>query len=53
MSETLILPDWITPELLQDTIDVWSPHYSYTLTEDEAAAILADMGNLLDHFVEG
>lgn len=53
MTLSATTPDWVTKDLLQETIEVWSPQYGYTLTEVEALAILTDMGNLLGHFIEG
>ena len=34
------LPDWITPELIDETIRVWQPYYGRELTEDDAVFIL-------------
>lgn len=42
------LPDWITPELVKDTIETWQPYYAQPLTESEAVEILRGVGRLLD-----
>jgi hypothetical protein len=41
-------PDWITGELLAETIRVWQPDYEKTLTTEDALEILLNVGNLLD-----
>lgn len=40
-------PDWITPELIQRTIDVWQPYYEDTLTTEDAITILRNVDRLL------
>ncbi len=42
------LPDWITPELIVETREVWQPHYDKQLTEDDAVEILLGVATLLD-----
>ncbi len=42
------LPDWITPELIAETLDVWQPHYSKRLTDEDAIEILRSVGQLFD-----
>ena len=41
-------PPWITPELVQDTIDTWQPYYADDLTIVDALEILMSVGNLID-----
>jgi hypothetical protein len=41
-------PDWITPELLADTIATWQPRYGGQLTTDAALEILMDVGQLFE-----
>jgi hypothetical protein len=41
-------PEWITEDLLRDTIETWQPYYSTRLTELEAVEILQRVGTLLD-----
>jgi hypothetical protein len=40
-------PPWITPELLQATIETWQPHYEKPLTSEDALEILLNV----DHFL--
>ena len=39
-------PDWITPELLAETIEIWQPYYRTTLTSADAAEILTNVTQL-------
>jgi len=39
-------PDWITPELIEETVDVWSPYYPNQSTEADAVEILRTVGML-------
>ena len=41
-------PGWITPELVDDTIQTWGPYYIDPLTADDALEILLSVGNLID-----
>jgi len=43
-----VLPDWITSELLAETVNVWQPFYAEGLTEVEAIEILLAVGHLFD-----
>lgn len=40
-------PAWITPELIRETIRVWQPHYSASVTPEDAVTILMCVGELL------
>ncbi len=40
------LPEWITPELIADTVRVWQPYYAEPLTAKDAVGILMAVGNL-------
>ncbi len=40
-------PAWITPELVEMTLDVWQPYCSHELTVTEAITILRNTGDLL------
>ena len=42
------VPDWITPELIEETLRVWQPYYASTLTAKDAAYILTGVGRLLE-----
>ncbi|HEY1598856.1 MAG TPA: hypothetical protein VGG64_04595 [Pirellulales bacterium] len=41
------LPAWITPELIEDTIQVWQPYYKEDLTVADAVAIMVNITELL------
>lgn len=41
-------PAWITPALIDLTLEVWQPYYDEPLCVDDAVTILRDTGNLLD-----
>ena len=41
-------PDWITPELIEETIRVWQPYYEATLTPEDAVTMIIDVGRLFD-----
>ncbi|MEM1355033.1 MAG: hypothetical protein AAGH88_09130 [Planctomycetota bacterium] len=41
-------PDWITDELIADTISTWQPHYDFDLTEHDAIEMLVNVGRLFD-----
>ena len=41
-------PDWITADLIADTLDTWQPHFPEALTVDDALEILLDAARLID-----
>lgn len=41
-------PDWITPELIEQTIRVWQPYYRATLTPEEAVTMILRVGRLFE-----
>lgn len=41
-------PGWVTPELLQDTIETWQPRYHERLTVTDALDILLAVSRLVD-----
>ena len=43
---------WITQELIDDTIRVWSPAYDHRLNDTDAVEILVNVGRWADFFVE-
>ena len=45
-------PEWITDQLIAETIAVWSPYYDHELTTAEALEILTNMGRILDAIQE-
>lgn len=40
-------PAWITPELIRETMRVWQPYYSASVTPEDAVTILKSVGELL------
>ena len=44
---TRTVPDWITPELIEETLRVWQPYYAEPLTVEDAAGMLTGAGRLL------
>ena len=44
----LCLPDWLSAELISQTLEVWQPRYRRTLTPDDAIEILLNVAALLD-----
>ena len=42
------LPAWVTAELIEATLEVWQPRYSYQLTRDDAIAIIKSVGHLFE-----
>ncbi len=41
-------PDWITAELIEQTIRVWQPYYQATITPEEAVIMIVSVGRLFD-----
>ena len=41
-------PDWVTAELIADTISTWQPYYQIHLTQEQAIEILLSVGSFLD-----
>lgn len=41
-------PEWITPELIAETIETWQPYYGEALTPADALAILESVSSLFD-----
>ena len=39
-------PAWITPELIDRTIEVWQPYYEKVLTPEEAVTMIQSVGRL-------
>lgn len=42
------VPEWVTPQLLAQTLRVWQPYYDEPLTEADALAIVCNVAGLLD-----
>lgn len=41
-------PEWVTPELLESTLETWQPYYEGRLTSADALEILLRVGQLVD-----
>ena len=46
-------PDWITPELIEQTIRVWQPYYAELVTPEEAVTMILNVGRLYDVLSSG
>jgi hypothetical protein len=46
-------PDWITAELIEETIRVWQPYYVAVLTPEEAVTMIQNVGRLYQAFSSG
>ena len=46
-------PDWITPELVVETIRVWQPYYKDVLTPEEAVTMISNVGRLYQALSSG
>lgn len=46
-------PDWITPELVRKTIEVWQPYYREVLTQEEAVTMIQSVGRLYQALSSG
>jgi len=41
-------PVWITPELVEETLQTWQPYYNQELSECDAVEILQSVARLID-----
>jgi len=39
-------PAWITAELIEQTLEVWQPHYEYVLTSQDAVTMIQTVGQM-------
>ncbi len=46
-------PDWITPELIEQTIRTWQPYYATILTPEEAVTMIQTVGRLYQALSSG
>ena len=46
-------PDWITAELIEQTIRVWQPYYQAVLTPEEAVIMIQSVGRLYQALSSG
>lgn len=46
-------PDWITAELIEQTIRVWQPYYQAVLTPEEAVTMIQSVGRLYEALSSG
>lgn len=44
-------PDWVTAELISDTLSTWQPYYADTLTPEDALRIILNVGRFIDVLV--
>lgn len=46
-------PDWITAELIEQTIRVWQPYYQAIVTPEEAVTMILNVGRLYQALSSG
>jgi hypothetical protein len=46
-------PDWITSELVEQTIRVWQPYYGPVVTPEDAVTMILNVGRLFDVLSSG
>ena len=46
-------PDWITAELIEQTIRVWQPYYQAVVTPEEAVTMILNVGRLFQALSSG
>jgi hypothetical protein len=46
-------PDWITAELIEQTIRVWQPFYAEVVTPEEAVTMILNVGRLYEVLSSG
>src|SRR5262245_40891652 len=46
-------PDWITAELIEQTIRVWQPYYQAVVTPEEAVTMIQTVGRLFQALSSG
>jgi hypothetical protein len=46
-------PDWITPQLIDETIRVWQPYYAEILSPEEAITMIRNVGRLYQALSSG
>jgi hypothetical protein len=46
-------PDWVTSELVEQTIRVWQPYYQAILTPEEAVIMILNVGRLYQALSSG
>jgi hypothetical protein len=46
-------PDWITAELIEQTIRVWQPYYQAIVTPEEAVTMIQTAGRLFQALSSG
>ena len=46
-------PDWITTELVEETIRVWQPYFKDVLTPEEAVTMIRNVGWLFQALSSG
>ena len=47
------IPDWITVELIEQTIRVWQPYYEAVISSEEALTMIQSVGRLYQALSSG
>ena len=46
-------PNWVTANLIDQTLQIWQPYYSYRLTREDALVIIKNVGRLFEVMSRG
>ena len=46
-------PAWVTPELIEKTLEVWQRYYEKELIPEDALAIIMGVGHIVEFLAEG
>jgi hypothetical protein len=46
-------PNWVTETLIDQTLQIWQPYYSYRLTREDALVIIKNVGRLFEVMSRG
>lgn len=46
-------PNWVTETLIDQTLEIWQPYYSYRLTREDALVIIKNVGRLFEVMSRG
>ena len=46
-------PNWVTETLIDKTLEIWQPYYSYRLTREDALVIIKNVGRLFEVMSRG
>jgi hypothetical protein len=44
--QPVAVPHWVTDDLIRRTLEIWNPRYGFTLTRDDAIAMILNVSRL-------